>query len=153
MFRISLSCLFGAALALTLVAGCGPVTTTAPAGGPVADVLVLEVEEIELVPGTDKDVKVKAGKAESAEAPKEAGLTAKAEGGKVTVSAAKEAKEGTYDVKVKGGKKEATIKVKIKKKEGYDTDSDRRSPAARGDLRSAPVACSGDHATTNRSPC
>ena len=117
MLRISLSCLCGAALALALVSGCGPATTTAPAGGAVADVLVLEVDEIELVPGTDKDVKVKAGKAESAEAPKEAGLTAKVAGGKVTVSAAKDAKEGAHEVKVKGGKKDATIKVKVKKAE------------------------------------
>ena len=117
MLRISLSCLFCAALALALVSGCGPATTTAPTGGAVADVLVLEVDEIDLVPGTDKDVKVKAGKAESAEAPKEAGLTAKVADGKVTVSAAKDAKEGAHEVKVKGGKKDATIKVKVKKAE------------------------------------
>jgi hypothetical protein len=126
MLRISLSCLFCAALALALVSGCGPATTTAPTsratttaptGSGVADVLVLEVEEIDIVPGTDKDVKVKAGKAESAEAPKEAGLTAKVADGKVTVSAAKDAKEGAHEVKVKGGKKDATIKVKVKKAE------------------------------------
>ena len=117
MLRISLSCLFGAALALALVSGCGPATTTAPTGSGVADVLVLEVEEIDIVPGTDKAVHVKTGKAESAEAPKDAGLTAKVADGKVTVSAAKDAKEGTHDVKVKGGKKDATIKVKVKKAE------------------------------------
>jgi hypothetical protein len=105
MLRISLSCLFCAALALVLVSGCGPATTTAPKGSGVADVLVFEVEEIDIVPGTDKDVKVKTGKAESAEAPKDAGLTAKVADGKVTVSAAK------------GGKKDATIKVKVKKAE------------------------------------
>jgi hypothetical protein len=115
MLRISLSCLFGAALALALVSGCGPATTTAPAGGAVADVLVLEVDEIDIVPGTDKEVKVKTGKAESAEAPRDAGLTAKVAGGKVTVSAAQDAKEGAHEVKVKGGKKDATIKVKVKK--------------------------------------
>jgi hypothetical protein len=117
MLRISLSCLFCAALALALVSGCGPATTTAPKGSDVADVLVFEVEEIDIVPGTDKDVKVKTGKAESAEAPKDAGLTAKVADGKVTVSAAKDAKEGTHEVKVKGGKKDATIKVKVKKAE------------------------------------
>jgi hypothetical protein len=54
---------------------------------------------------------------ESAEASKDAGLTAKVADGKVTISAAKDAKEGTHDVKVQGGKKEATIKVKVKKAE------------------------------------
>jgi hypothetical protein len=141
MLRISLSCLFGAALALALVSGCGPATTTAPTGSPatttaptggaVADVLVFEVEKIDIAPGTDKDVKVKAGKPESAEAPKDAGLTAKVVDSKVivvdgkvamspamvTVSAARDAKAGTHEVKVKGGKKDATIKVKVKEVE------------------------------------
>jgi hypothetical protein len=117
MVRVRLSCLFGAALTLVLVAGCGPAATTAPTGGAVADVVVLDVEEIDIVPGTDKDVKVMAGKAESAEAPKDAGLTAKVADGKVTISAAKDAKEGTHEVKVKGGNKDATIKVNVKKAE------------------------------------
>jgi hypothetical protein len=115
MVRIILSCLFCAALTLTLVSGCGPETPSGPKSSPVADILLLEVDEIELVPGTDKDVKVKTGKAESVEAPKESGLTAKVADGKVTVSAAKDAKEGTHEVKVKGAKKDATIKVKVKK--------------------------------------
>jgi len=113
--RIGLSCLFGAAVTLAFVSGCASTTTTALAGD--AEVLVLEVDEIDIVPGTDKDVKVKTGKAESAEAPKDAGLTAKVADGKVTVSAAKDAKEGAHEVKVKGGKKDATIKVKVKKAE------------------------------------
>jgi hypothetical protein len=33
------------------------------------------------------------------------------------LAAAKEAKEGTHDVKVKGGRKDAVIKVKVKKAE------------------------------------
>ncbi len=69
-------------------------------------------EEIVLVPG-QKDVKVKTGKAESAEAPKDSGVTAKVAEGKVTITAAKDAKEGTHEVKVKGGKTDATIKVKV----------------------------------------
>ena len=117
MVRIGLSCLFCAGLTLVLVSGCGPTTTGGPKGSEVAEVLVLDVYEIDIVPGTDKAVHVKTGKAESAEAPKEAGLTAKVADGKVTISAAKDAKEGTHDVKVKAGKKEATIKVKVKKAE------------------------------------
>jgi hypothetical protein len=117
MVRISLSCLLCAALTLALASGCGPAATSAPKGSETADVLLLDVEEIDILPGTDKDVKVKTGKAASAEAPKEAGLTAKVADGKVTISAAKDAKEGTHEVKVKGGKKDATIKVKVKKAE------------------------------------
>jgi hypothetical protein len=115
MVRISLSCLFGAALSLALVSGCNPATSGAPKGSETAEVLVLDVYEIDIVPGTDKAVQVKTGKAESAEAPKESGLTARVADGKVTVSAAKDAKEGTHEVKVKGGKKDATIKVNVKK--------------------------------------
>jgi hypothetical protein len=116
MVRISLSWFFCTALAVALVAGCGsPTTPSATTNPPTAEVLVFEVEEIELAPGDTKDVKVTTGKAESAEAPKDSGVTAKVADGKVTVSASKEAKEGTHEVKVKGGKKDATIKVKVKK--------------------------------------
>ena len=75
------------------------------------------MDEFEIIPGAEKDVKVKSGKAESAESPKDSGVTAKVADGKVTISAAKDAKEGTHEVKVKGGKKDATIKVKVKKAE------------------------------------
>jgi hypothetical protein len=51
----------------------------------------------------------------SVDAPKEVGVTAKVNDGKVTVSAAKDAKVGTHEVKVKGAKGDATIKVKVKK--------------------------------------
>jgi hypothetical protein len=114
MFRISLSCLACAVLALAFVSGCTS-SDSKDKKDKSADVLVLEVDEIELVPGTDKEVKVKTGKAASAEAPSGSGLTAKVADGKVTVSAGKEAKEGSHEVKVKGGKKDATIKVKVKK--------------------------------------
>ena len=115
MIRISLSCLGCVALTLALISGCTSAPTSAPKGSEVAEILLLEVEEIDLVPGTDKDVAVKAGKAESAESSEDAGLKAKVADGKVTVSAAKDAKEGAHEVKVKGGKKDATIKVKVKK--------------------------------------
>jgi hypothetical protein len=116
MIRISLSCLFGAALTLALASGCNPATSNSSKGSGIAEVLVLEMAEIEILPGTEKDIKVTTGKAESAEAPKESGLMAKVADGKVTVSAAKDAKEGTHDVKVKDAKgKDATVKVKVKK--------------------------------------
>jgi hypothetical protein len=115
MLGISRSCLVCAALTLALVSGCGPASTSAPKGTEVVEVLELDVYEVDLVPGTDRDVTVKTGKAESAEAPQESGVTAKVAAGKVTVSAAKDAKEGTHEVKVKGGKKDATLKVKVKK--------------------------------------
>jgi hypothetical protein len=109
-----------AALAFLAGAGCGGGSSSpsgsGPGPGPSADVLVLEYEEIDLVPGADKTVKVKSGKAESVEGPpKDAGVTAKLEGDKLTISAGKDAKEGPQTVTVKGGKKDATIKVNVKK--------------------------------------
>jgi hypothetical protein len=117
MVRISIiSCVICAALTLVFVSGCSPATSPpSPKGGDAVEVLTFEVDEIEIIPGVDKDVKVKSGKAESAEAPKDSGVTAKVADGKVTISAAKDAKEGTHEVKVKGGKKDAVIKVKVKK--------------------------------------
>src|SRR5438132_1300114 len=116
MIRTSLTWLFGVAF-LAFVSGCESTTTSGPKGSASADVLLFEVDEIEIIPGADKDVKVKTGKDESVEAPKDSGITAKVADGKVTISAAKDAKEGTHEVKVKGGKKDATIKVKVKKAE------------------------------------
>ncbi len=110
MFRISMSCLSCAALALVFVSGCSSTPSTS---GPKDEVLLFETEEIVIFPDTTKDVMVKTGKAESAEAPEGSGVTAKVADGKVTISAAKDAKEGTHEVKVKGGKKDATIKVKV----------------------------------------
>jgi hypothetical protein len=120
MRRIVPSLFLCGALAALTGPGCGPASSTAPPpGGTSADVLVFESEEVvELVPGgPEKPVGVKSGKAESAEAPKESGVTAKVEGNKVILSAGKDAKEGDHTVTVKGGKKDATIKVHVKKKE------------------------------------
>jgi len=114
MGRISLSLLFCGTFALVIASGCAN-PTSAPSS-PGGDLLVIESEEIEIFPGDEKEVKVTSGKAESAEAPKESGLTAKVEDGKVKISAGKDAKEGEHKVTVKGGKKDATIKVKVKKK-------------------------------------
>jgi hypothetical protein len=113
MRQIVLATLLCVALTLTGVAGCSPGTSTNKGGD---EVLLLEYEEIDILPGAEKQVHVKSGKAVSAEAPKDAGVTAKVEGGKVTIAASKDATEGTQEVKVKDAKgKEATVKVKIKK--------------------------------------
>jgi hypothetical protein len=111
-----------AALTLLGVTGCEKKDTAkgpkdaAKDGG--VDLIVLEYEEIDITPGSEKQVKVKSGKAEKAEAPADSGVTAKVDDGKVVVSAAKDAKEGTHEVAVKGGKKDATLKVHVKKAAG-----------------------------------
>jgi hypothetical protein len=121
---ISFPLLFGA-LAVLVVSGCSgdskkPSDKKDSGDSPKGqEAIVLEYEEIDLIPeGEPKEVKVKKGKAESAEAPKESGVTAKVEGDKLTVSAGKDAKPGTHTVTVKGGKaKDVTLKVNVKKKE------------------------------------
>jgi len=101
--------------ALTLLAAAGCDKADSKKGGNGGDVVVLEYEEIDLIPGSDKQVKVKSGSAKTAEAPKESGVTAKVEGDHLTIAAGKEAKEGIHQVTVKGGKKDATLKVHVKK--------------------------------------
>jgi hypothetical protein len=108
------------AMILIASTGCnGSGSSSAGAGtGPGGELLVLETYEIILLPDESKDVKVKSGKADKAEAPAaDTGVTAKLSDGKVTVSAGKDAKEGTHIVKVSGGKKEVDLKVKVGKKE------------------------------------
>jgi hypothetical protein len=63
-----------------------------------------------------KTLPAKTGKAASAEAPKDVGVTAKVEDGKLAIAAGKDAKGGTHEVKVKDAKsKSVTVKVKVKK--------------------------------------
>lgn len=118
MRRMFPGMLFFWALALLVATGCDDKdkkkTDSDKDDGPV----ILEIDEIEIIPGAEaKTVKVKKGKAEKAEAPADSGVAAKVEGDKVTVSAAKDAKAGTHEVKVKGGKKDATLKVTVQKKD------------------------------------
>lgn len=117
-----LSMLCVAMTLFTTTTGCDKKAkdSTPTRGGPVDatgdDLLVLEYEEIDIVPGGEsKQVKLKSGKAEKAEAPADSGVTAMVEKGKVIVSAAKDAKEGTHNIAVKGEKKDATLKVNVKK--------------------------------------
>jgi hypothetical protein len=116
MRRFILPSLLCVALSLAGVSGCGSSPTTGSAGD---EALLLEYEEIDLIPGAEKPVKVKTGKATIAEAPKDVGVTAKVEDGKLTIAAGKDAKDGTHEVKVKDAKgKTATVKVKVKKEGG-----------------------------------
>ncbi len=120
--------------AMILIASTGCNNSSSTSGGSTGpgstggDVLVLETYEIVLLPDESKDVKVKSGKADKAESPAaETGVTAKLADGKVTVSAGKDAKEGTHTVKVTGGKKEVDLKVKVGKKE-KETEKDKGKP-------------------------
>jgi hypothetical protein len=109
--------LFGA-LTLLTATGCDKLSDSkkASTAGTGTEVLLLEIEEIDLIPGSEKPVTVKTGKATTADAPKDSGVTTKVEGHTVTIAAAKDAKEGTHTVTVKGDKgKEAVVKVHVKK--------------------------------------
>src|SRR5262245_18844624 len=116
MRRFFLSVLLCGALTLLAASGCDKADSKKGGGaGNGGDVVVLEYEEIDLIPGKDRQVKVKSGSAKTVEAPKDSGVTAKVEGGQLTIARGKEAKEGTHQVTVKGGKKDATLKVHVKK--------------------------------------
>ena len=63
-------------------------------------------------PSPRMHVKIKSGMVEGVELPKDSGLTVKVEGDDVTISASKDAKEGTHQVTVRGSQgKKATIQV------------------------------------------
>ena len=85
------------------------------AGAKDSDALLLDTDVLEIVPISEMHVKIKSGLVEGVELPKSAGLTAKVEGDDVTISAAKDAKEGTHQITVRGSKgKKATIHVHFK---------------------------------------
>jgi hypothetical protein len=119
MRRFFLSALLCAPLTLLAATGCDkPDSKSGGTTGSGGDLVVLEVEEIDLIPGAEKQVKVKSGSAKTADAPKDSGVTAKVEGDHLTVAAAKDAKDGAHQVTVKGGKKDTTLKVNVKKEAG-----------------------------------
>jgi hypothetical protein len=101
---------------LAVTVGCAPSTTKPADKADKVEPVVLEITEIEVIPGKEaKEVKAKSGKVDSAEAPKDSGVTAQVKEGSVHVQAAKDAKPGTHDVQVKGKDgKSATLKVKVK---------------------------------------
>ena len=104
------TCLVGAAVAISVpaVPGCGRQT-----GGDLA-ILELQCEAIDLVPGTQRHVKVQSGKAEAAVPDNKPGLTAKVENNEVTVCAAGSASRGKHVVRVRDGNaKEAILMVNV----------------------------------------
>lgn len=119
---LALSLVLGLAVVGLASVGCTPPNSakTSTSGD---EVLLIETEEIILEPGSEKTVKLKQGKAASAEAAKDSGITVKADGDKVTVSVDKDAKEGPASVTVKSASgKTATLKVNVKKKADAPAD-------------------------------
>ena len=102
-------------VALLAGTGCDKASDKKAGGGQGGEALVLEHNEIDLRPGEEKQVQVKAGKADLAVVAKNLGLTAKVEGDHVVIAAASDAKDGTHTIKVTGGPKDVTLKVNIKK--------------------------------------
>ena len=85
------------------------------AGARDSDALLLDTDVLEIVPLSEMHVKIKSGLVEGVELPKNVGLTAKVKGDDVTISASKDAKEGTHQITVRGSKgKKATIQVHLK---------------------------------------
>jgi hypothetical protein len=115
----NLLALLGAGLTVLATVGCNPSTSgKKDTGKDKVEAVVLEIDEIEIIPGEAKPVKVTKGKADSAEVKDEdSGVTAEVKDGAVHVKASKEAKPGTHEVTVKGKDgKTAKLKVKVAKK-------------------------------------
>ena len=96
---------------------------TKPTGGTSATLassnegLVMETGVLDIVPLSEMHLNITSGKAESVEVPRESGLTGELDGKGVKITASKDAKEGIYQIKVKGPKgTETIVKVNVKKK-------------------------------------
>jgi hypothetical protein len=77
--------------------------------------LVLESNVLEVVPRSERDVRIVSGSAASVETPQDSGLTATLQGNSVRISAAKEAKAGPHQVTVQDAKgNQATLNVSVK---------------------------------------
>jgi hypothetical protein len=119
---VSASSLFLLAAGLMLAAGCNegktdkkPVDQRSNAADNGNDPILLEVDEIDIIPGEEKQVKVNSGKADGADVPADSGLKVTTADKVLTISAAKDAKEGTHKIAVKGGTaKPAILKVNLK---------------------------------------
>jgi len=119
---VFVSSLFLLAAGLLLPAGCSesksdkkPADKQSKAEDKGEEIVLLEVDEIDIIPGEEKQVKVKSGKADAANAPADSGLKATTADNVVTVSAAKDAKEGTQTITVKSGNATpAILKVNLK---------------------------------------
>ena len=119
---VSVLSLFLLAAGLMLAAGCNegktdkkPVDQQSNAADNGNDPVLLEVDEIDIIPGEEKQVKVNSGKADGADVPADSGLKVTTAEKVLTISAAKDAKEGTHKIAVKGGTaKPAILKVNLK---------------------------------------
>ena len=119
---VFVSSLFLLAVGLMLAAGCNegktdkkPVDQQSNAADNGNDPVLLEIDEIDIIPGEEKQVKVKSGKADGADVPADSGLKMTTADKVLTISAAKDAKEGTHKIAVKGGTtKPAILKVNLK---------------------------------------
>ena len=119
---VFVSSLFLLAVGLMLAAGCNegktdkkPVDQQSNAADYGNDPVLLEIDEIDIIPGEEKQVKVKSGKADGADVPADSGLKVTTADKVLTISAAKDAKEGTHKIAVKGGTaKPAILKVNLK---------------------------------------
>ena len=119
---VFVSSLFLLAVGLMLAAGCNegktdkkPVDQQSNAADYGNDPVLLEVDEIDIIPGEEKQVKVNSGKADGADVPADSGLKVTTADKVLTISAAKDAKEGTHKIAVKGGTaKPAILKVNLK---------------------------------------
>jgi hypothetical protein len=119
---VFVSSLFLLAAGLMLAAGCNegktdkkPVDQQSNAADNGNDPVLLEVDEIDIIPGEEKQVKVNSGKADGADVPADSGLKVTTAEKVLTISAAKDAKEGTHKIAVKGGTaKPAILKVNLK---------------------------------------
>jgi hypothetical protein len=77
--------------------------------------LALDMNDLEVVPLSEAQVKSVSGSAESVETPKDSGLTASLEGNSVKILAAKGAKAGPHQVTIRDATgKQATLNVSVK---------------------------------------
>ncbi|MGO9114713.1 MAG: hypothetical protein ACLP9L_36315 [Thermoguttaceae bacterium] len=99
----------------TLGANSGSGTAAMPAHND--DDVVAEYSLFDIIPLSEQHLNIKSGKAKSVDVPKESGLTAELDGNGVKIVASKDAKEGTYQIKLTSAMgKETIVKVNVKKK-------------------------------------
>jgi hypothetical protein len=95
--------------------GFGGGATKSSSTGIVYGNLVLESNVLEVVPRSERDVKIVSGSAASVETPQDSGLTATLQGNSVRISAAKDTKAGSHQVTVRDTKgNQATLNVSVK---------------------------------------
>jgi hypothetical protein len=103
---------------LCLFAGCSPATTKKDQNSttkkdPQAEAILFDETEVFLEPGETKQIAASKGKPESADVPDKSGLKVEVKDGKITLSAAEDAKEASHEVKVKAGSSAGKFKATI----------------------------------------